>query len=175
MVLDAAAELIGEVGFGRTSIEAIAERSGVARSTIYRHWPDRPELLADAVDCKIAQIPEPQTGYLRDDLLTVLGELARRLGAATGGPVLMSLIAEAGRDPQMAALHERFTAARFGRLRSILEDASERGDLPPDVDVDQMTEDLVAPLFFRAFIRHLPLDQEFVERHIDRWIDAYRS
>lgn len=175
VVLDAAAALIGEVGFGRTTIEAIAERSGVARSTIYRHWPDRPELLSDAIDCKIAQVSFTESGDLRDDLLTMLGELAARLGAPAGGPMMMSLIAEALRDPQMAEMQERFTTARFGRIRSILETAVDRGDLPAGIDLSQMGEDLVAPLFFRAFIRHSPLDREWIEHHVDRWIEAYRG
>ncbi|MGZ5383899.1 MAG: TetR/AcrR family transcriptional regulator [Acidimicrobiia bacterium] len=175
VVLDATVVLIGEVGFGRASIEAIAERSGVARSTIYRHWPDGPELLIDAVACKIALIPDSQTGDLRVDLTALLGELAGRLGSPTGGPMMISLIAEASRDPQMAAVYERFTAARFGSVRSILESAIERGDLPPHVDVEQMTEDLVAPLFFRAFIHLSPLDRDFVEHHVDRWIQVYRG
>ena len=175
VVLDATAALIGEVGFGRTTIEAVAERSGVARSTIYRHWPDRTDLLGEAIDCKIAHVPFPQTGDLREDLVTLLLELTARLGSPTAGPMLMSLIAEARRDPKMDALQERFTTARFGRLRSILTAAADRGDLPAGVDVDQLSEDIIAPVFFRAFIRRSPLDQEWVEQHIDRLLSAYRG
>jgi AcrR family transcriptional regulator len=175
VVLDATAALIGEVGFGRTTIEAVAERSGVARSTIYRHWPDRTDLLGEAVDCKIAHVPFPQTGNLRNDLVTMLSELAARLGSPTGGPLLMSLMAEARRDPKMAALQERFTTARFSRLRSILTEAAHRGDLPAGVDVDQMGEDIIAPVFFRAFIRKSPLNQEWVESHVDRLIATHRG
>ncbi len=175
VVLEAAAALVGEVGFGRTSIEAIAERSGVARSTIYRHWSDRVELLTDAINCKIAQIHAPTSGNLRQDLSTVLGELADRLGSPAMGPMMISLIAEARRDPQMAAVYERFTSARFGRIRSIVELAANSGDLPADLNADQMTEDLLAPLFFRAFIRLAPVDKAFLDGHIDRWIEAYRG
>ncbi len=175
VVLDAAAALLGEVGFGRASIEAIAERSGVARSTIYRHWPDRLDLLMDAIDCKIKPMPVFDSGDLRDDLSALLGELAGRLSSSVLGPMLISLIAEAQRDPLMAAAQERFTSARLGHIRSILELAAGRGDLPPDVDADQMSEDLVAPLFYRALIRSAPLDRDFVEQHVDRWIEAYRK
>lgn len=173
-MLDAAADLIGEVGFGRTSIEAIAERSGVARSTIYRHWSDRPELLIDAIDCKIAPVQMPQTGDLRNDLVTIVGELAERMGSE-GGPMMVSLMAEARRDEKFAVLFDRFVGARFGRIKSIVESAVDRGDLPADVDSAQMVEDLVAPVFFRAFSRRGPLDEEFIKRHINRWVDAYRS
>src|SRR5665811_1409721 len=136
VVLDAAAALLGEVGFGRTSIEAIAERSGVARSTIYRHWSDRVELLMAAVDCKIVPMSASDSGDLRDDLSALLGELAGRLGSPAMGPMLISLIAEAQRDPLMAAIRERFTSARLGRIRSIVESAAGRGELPSDVDAD---------------------------------------
>ena len=159
LVLDATAALIGEVGFGRTSIEAIAERSGVARSTIYRHWSDRLELLTAAIN----------------DLLAVLGELADRLGSPEIGPMMISLIAKARRDPQMTAVYERFASARMEQVRSILELAADRGDLPAGLDANQMTEDLVAPLFFRAFIRLAPLDESFLKAHVDRWIEAYRG
>ena len=173
VVLDATAALIGEVGFGRATIEAVAERSGVARSTIYRHWPDRTDLLAEAVDCKIAHVPYDQTGNLRNDLLSMITELSARLGPDNVGPMLLSLIAEAGRDPKMAEMQERFTTTRFGRIRSILEAAAARGDLPEDVDVDRMAEDLVSPIFFRALIRRSPVDREWLEQHVDRLLATY--
>ena len=175
VVLDATAALIGEVGFGRTTIEAVAERSGVARSTIYRHWPDRTDLLGEAVDCKIAHVPFDQTGDLRKDLLSMLTELSARLGSDKVGPLLLSLIAEAGRDPKMAAMQERFTAARFARIRSILQAAAARGDLPESVDVEQMGEDLVSPIFFRALIRRATIDQEWLQNHVDRLLVDYRG
>ena len=175
VVLDATAALIGEVGFGRTTIEAVAERSGVARSTIYRHWPDRTDLLVEAVDSRIAHVPFPETGNLRDDLLTMLTELAARLGSDKSGPLLLSLIAEAGRDPKMAKLQARFTTARFGRIRAIIEAAAARGDLPEDVDVEQMGEDLVAAVFFRGLIRRSILDRKWLENHVDRLLAAHQA
>jgi AcrR family transcriptional regulator len=173
VVLDATAALIGEIGFGRTTIEAVAERSGVARSTIYRHWPDRTDLLGEAVDCKIAHVPFDQTGNLRNDLLSMITELAARLGSDNVGPLLLSLIAEAGRDPKMAAMQDRFTTARFDRTRAILEAAAARGDLPEDIDVEQMAEDLVSPIFFRGLIRRIPLDRKWLENHVDRLLNRY--
>ncbi|MCP3997749.1 MAG: TetR/AcrR family transcriptional regulator [bacterium] len=173
VVLNATAALLGEVGFGRTTIEAVAERSGVARSTIYRHWPDRTDLLGEAVDCKIAKVPFDQTGNLKNDLLSMTTELAARLGSEEGGPLLLSLIAEAGRDPKMAVMKDRFTTARFGRIRTILQAAAARGDLPGNVDVEQMGEDLVSPIFFRGLIRLSPLDREWLENHVDRLLVNY--
>jgi AcrR family transcriptional regulator len=175
VVLDATAALIGELGVGRTSIEAIAERSGVARSTIYRHWPNRPDLLVEAIRTTIALEPPDETGDLRHDLSVLLGGLANRLGSPQTGPIMMSLIAEVKRDPQMASVFTRFALERFGLIRSILEHAVERGELTGDVDPEQMTEDLVAPLFFRAFILSVSLDHDSVDGHIDRWIATHAS
>lgn len=136
---------------------------------------DRPGLLSGAIDCRIAPVSFSETGDLRDYLLIMLGELTARLGAPVSGPMMMSLIAEALRDPQMAEMKERFTTERFGRIRSILEVAFDRGDLPVGINLSQMGEDLVAPLFFRALVRRSPLDPERVEHHVDRWIAVYRG
>ncbi len=100
-------------------------------------------------------------------------ELAARLGSEEGGPLLLSLIAEAGRDPKMAVMKDRFTTARFGRIRTILQAAAARGDLPGNVDVEQMGEDLVSPIFFRGLIRLSPLDREWLENHVDRLLVNY--
>jgi len=79
VVLEAAAELIGECGFGRTSVEAISERSGVARSTIYRHWPERDALLFESVGKKMERIQASYTGELRADLILTFSHLGEML------------------------------------------------------------------------------------------------
>jgi len=81
-VLEAAAELIGECGFGRTSVEAISERSGVARSTIYRHWPERDALLFESVGKKMERIQASYTGELRADKHPCV--LLRRINTGSG-------------------------------------------------------------------------------------------
>ena len=68
---------------------------------------------------------------------------------------------------------DQFTAARFGHIRDILENAAARGDLPDDVNVEQMGEDLVSPIFFRALIRRSTIDKEWLENHVDRLLVRY--
>ena len=67
-VLDATVDLLGEVGHGGTTVEAIAERSGVAKTTIYRHWPSRAPLLIDAFHCRVEHVEATPTGDVRADL-----------------------------------------------------------------------------------------------------------
>ena len=175
VVLDAAAELIGECGFGPASIEAISERSGVARSTIYRHWPGRSELLLQAVGNRLEPFAVSATGDLRADLVAVYSHLGNFLTGETTGALAASFIAEARRDPELASLHRKFTESRKSVVVELIRSAIERGEMPEGTSADEMADDLAAPLFFRALVLHRPIDDKWVESHIDRWIGIYRS
>ena len=175
VVLDAAAELVGECGFGRASIEAISERSGVARSTIYRHWPERSELLVEAVGKRVGPVAAVDSGDLRTDLLQVFSHLGNLLSSEPTKCVAASFIAEAMRDPELAALHTKFTERRRAVSTTLIERAISRGDLPKTTDPAAMADDLAAPVFFRALILHQPIDQTWIESHVDRWIEIYQS
>jgi AcrR family transcriptional regulator len=175
VVLDAAAELIGECGFGRASIEAISERSGVARSTIYRHWPERSELLLQAVGHKHEPIVMSVTGDLRTDLVVVYSHLGNFLTGETTGTLAASFIAEARRDPELAPLFRKLTESRRSFVVEMIRSAIAAGELPEGINADEMADDMEAPLFFRAMVLDRPIDEEWVESHIDRWIGIYRS
>ena len=173
VVLTTAIELVTEVGFSRVTVEAISERSGVARSTIYRHWKQLPDLMAAALDARIESSTPPDTGALRDDLVILIGELAGLLTSAQFSQVAMALIAESSRDPQIAEIHERFMQGRQQRTIAAIQRGIERGELPASVNPPGMALDMAAPLFFRALVQHLPIDAAFVEQHVDRWISIH--
>ncbi len=175
VVLDAAAELVGECGFGRASIEAISERSGVARSTIYRHWPERSELLVEAVGKRVGPTAAVDSGDLRTDLLQIFSHLGNLLSSEPTRCVAASFIAEAMRDPELAALHAKFTERRRAISTTLIEKAISRGDLPKTTDPAAMADDLAAPVFFRALILHQPIETTWIESHVDRWIEIYQS
>jgi len=175
VVLDAAAELVGECGFGRASIEAISERSGVARSTIYRHWPERSDLLVEAVGKRVGPVTAVDSGDLRTDLLQVFSHLGNLLSSEPTKSVAASFIAEAIRDPELAALHAKFTEKRRATSITLIERAISRGDLPKTTDSSAMADDLAAPVFFRALILHQPIETTWIESHVDRWIEIYQS
>ena len=170
VVLEATAELIGECGFGRTSIEAISERSGVARSTIYRHWPERTELLLEAVRRHVASIEATFTGDLRADLLRTFSHISSLLSDETTRSMVASFFAESTRDPELADLDAKFTKARREACRGLIEDAVSRGDLPRDTDSHQMADDLAAGIFFKGLILREVIDDEWLQAHVERWI-----
>jgi AcrR family transcriptional regulator len=101
-ILAAAGALLAEGGFGALSIEEVAARSGVAKTTIYRRWPSRGTLALDAFLADFqSQQPSPDTGTLPGDLLAALRAWIRAVTRARAGPILAALIAESQRDPEL--------------------------------------------------------------------------
>ncbi len=170
LVLEATAELLGECGFGRTSIEAISERSGVARSTIYRHWPNRNELLLESIGKRVEMTRSTDTGDLRADLIRLYSHLGAMLNDEATRSMVASFVAEATRDPELAALNSKFIEARREATSDLIKNAVERGDLPTETDPDQMAQDLAGGIFFRGLVLRQPTDETWIATHVDRWI-----
>ena len=173
VVIAAAMELVSECGFGRVTIEGIAEKSGVARSTIYRHWDSLPEILHDAMVEAVAAHGDVNTGSLRGDLIEIYTHLAEHLSSPTLGHIVVSMFAEARRDPKVADLLNKFSTKRKQRVVDAIEAAKAKEALPASVDSEAMAADLGAPVFFRAIVMIAPLDKDFIETHVDRWLDHY--
>jgi AcrR family transcriptional regulator len=166
-VLDATVALLGEVGHSGTTIEAIAERSGVAKTTIYRHWPNRAQLLVEAFDCAIDTIDVPDTGDLRADLVAVAESLATKLRDPAWSRLLVTLIDAAQCDEELAALSREFSHARRRVAQTVVERAIARGELDARVDADLVTQLVGGFLFYRRLILSDPADHDLVERAID--------
>jgi AcrR family transcriptional regulator len=163
-VLSAAADLLAEVGFGRVTIEAVATRSGVARTTIYRHWPDLHHLLAEALESVMDPCIEADTGTLRGDLTITLSGLARTLTTSAAAGVLTSMIDAAEREPEIGELQRAFSQERRKATRAALERAVARGEIAPDVDVHVEASLIAGPLFYRRMVSREPLSDAFVAK-----------
>ena len=153
--------LLAEGGIGGVSIDEIARRTGVAKTTIYRHWPSRAALLLDACSKLGAAAVVPNTGSLRGDLTALATELAAALNSPGWPAVLPSIIDAAERDPELAALHAALHARLMKPLLVVAQRAKERGELP-----SRRPEDVVAavagPLFFRRWFSKEAIDARFV-------------
>jgi AcrR family transcriptional regulator len=172
-ILAAAAELISEEGFGGVSIEAVAARSGAAKTTIYRHWPNREALVIEAFGlCAGPKAGPPATGSLRGDLLEILSGLARFLREEGSCASVQSLADAARRDPELAELHAAFIAERQRPMVEVLERGVGHGELPRGLDVQNAVSVLVGPLFYRAMVSFEPLDDAFVESVVDGALDV---
>lgn len=161
-ILGAAFDLLSEVGVGGFSVDEVSRRSGVAKTTIYRHWPSREALVLEAAARISAQEPVPDTGTLQRDLTVLLQSLGAKLAGARWSTVVPSLVDIAERDAEFAALHSRIQRGHASSLRTVLERAVERGDLLADADVSGLASALIGPLYYRRWFSREPIDAPFV-------------
>lgn len=166
-VLGASFDLLSEGGAGGFSVDEVARRSGVAKTTIYRHWPSREALLLEAAARISAQEPVPDTGTLDGDLTALLQSLGAKLSSARWSNVVPSLVDLAERDADFAALHSRIQRGHASSLRAVLERAVERAELPADADVPGLISALIGPLYYRRWFSREPIDAPFVTLVVD--------
>lgn len=167
VVLAAAQASIIEEGFGATTIDGIARRSGVARTTIYRHWESLSELLIEAVGSLDAPVEPPDTGSLRDDCLSVLGQLAHALRTACWGRILPAMIEAGSRDREVHRHQAQLVRRRRLPMIKVLERARDRGELSNDAPIALLAEELAGPVFYRHLISHELIDAAYLEVLVD--------
>ena len=119
-VLGVTAELLFERGFSGASVDEITRRSGVAKTTIYRHWPTRADLLRDACSSIGTPLEVPDTGSFEGDVTALLTSLAHLLRSEKWTSVLPSVIDAAERDPDIAAMYSRLQEGYSAPLQSII-------------------------------------------------------
>jgi AcrR family transcriptional regulator len=153
----AAAELLLQRGFERTTVDDVAARAGVGKATVYRRWPSKEDLAVAAMESLYStEMPEPDTGSVRTDLTESYRSVLVFVNTPEGEAFLRSSIAESVRDPRIAALHRASTERREAQARVTFERAIARGEVRPDVDVDAAVQWLGGLLAVRA-ITHRPM------------------
>ena len=161
--MDAARALVEKGGYEAATIEAIAARSGVAKTTIYRSWANRAALVVDLLMEMAGSVVPPPTGP--DPLGAVRTEMRGIAGAADHpiGILLTSLVGEAQHDPEIrAALLKGLFHPRSDATAKMLRNAQTSGLLRKDVPAHVAVDLLVGPLFYRMLVRHQPLTDAFV-------------
>lgn len=163
-VLSTTLDLLTESGLGGLTVDEVSKRSGVAKTTIYRHWSNRNALVVDAC-LRMGDGDEdpPDTGTLDGDLRAILTELAGLLATARWSAIMPSIIDAAERDPDIAEVHSRLQVRHAAPMRAALERAVGRGQLSPDADLDAMAAALRGPLYFRRWFTREPVDAPFVD------------
>ncbi len=142
-MVDAARSLLAEGGIEAITVNALAERSGVNKTTVYRNWPEPRRLVHDVLG-EIGDVPDlADTGYVRDDLVAMFRGLAVMFAA-------------------------RFTRARRDHARAVVARGVERGELQPDVDSRALIEGIVGPIYYRVLMTREPVRRADVEALVDR-------
>jgi AcrR family transcriptional regulator len=174
-VLHETYRILSEQGFSGASIDAIAKGSGVAKTTIYRHWPSREDLLLDACAKLGVRTEPPDTGSLREDLNILLSHLARNLKAAGWPSILPSIIDVAERDPDVASVFKKLHSNTTAPYRAVLVRAQERGDFSRGIKISDLLSMTVGALFYNRWYSREPLNDKFVERLLDRIMASVES
>lgn len=162
-VLTTAFELLSEGGVASFTVDEVVRRSGVAKTTIYRHWPTREALVIDACSRMIAEQETPDTGSLEGDVTTILVGIAHLLPTANWSFVLPSIVDTAERNPEFAEIHSRIQRGHAAPLREVLQRAVGRGELSAHADVSTIVAALLGPLFYRRWFSREPIDDQFVK------------
>jgi AcrR family transcriptional regulator len=177
-ILGATRELLAEEGdVGSLTVEAVAARSGVAKTTIYRRWRDKWELALDAV--MIDMLPgfaDPvDVGDTRKELLTFVNSVVKIWSTRPYGRAMQGLVSEIATQPELAREYrDRVVSPRRDQLAPVIERGIQRGDLRPDTDVRLVHELLVGPILYRLLLSGTPLERKLGTRLVDSVLDGFR-
>lgn len=173
-VLGAAFDLLSESGVSGFTIDEVARRSGVAKTTIYRHWASREALVLDAAVLISAEQDIPDTGSLEADLITLLSDTGHLLSTARWSSVVPSLVDVAERDPGFAQVHGTIQRGHASPVRHVLDRAADRGDIPAATDRSFVVSALMGPLYYRRWFAREPIDEQFVTALVRSVVDGLR-
>lgn len=168
VILEAVLDELGAVGYGSLTIEGVAARAGVGKSTIYRHWSGKLDLVEDAFRTLKAPVQAPAEGTLRERVTGLLWQVACLVEQSTYSACMPALIEAAEHDPQVRDLHRRFSAERRAVLVDLLRGAVETGELPSDTDPELLGDALMGPILLRRLMLCEPLDPAIVPKLVDQ-------
>ena len=162
-------------GYRGVTIEGVARQVKRARTSLYRRWPSKRHLVADAVVAELGAQPAPETGSLRRDLKAAVGTLLTAF-SGTMGKALPGLVADMALDPALARMiREKVLAARRRSIRAAFERDVARGESRRGFDIDLLIDMLTAPFYFRALFGHLPSSPATVNTVVDYVLTMVRS
>ena len=163
-ILNAALELMDETSFTQVTIEAIAERAGASKTTVYRWWPNKAQLAIEAFREAVApELPLRDTGSLHKDLTLQMQNFARVL-SGRGGRMLRSFLVAARCDPEVAeAFRTIWSDPRRAEAKSMLRQKQSTGQLRQDADLDLVLDSLYGPLYYRFLVKNEAPSQKYAE------------
>jgi AcrR family transcriptional regulator len=163
-ILRSTLKLLAKRGFSELTIEAVAAHAGVGKATVYRWWPDKAALIADAfASSTTSKLHFPDTGSVRTDMSQQMRQLIKIFRGRRGRIVSAMLGAGQSDSNLIAAFRERFLKPRRREAYATLRRGILRGQLRKNVDMDLLLDSLYGPIYMRFLIRHDSLTPEFVE------------
>ena len=173
-VLRAVVYELAATGYTALSFEAVAERAGVSRTTVYRRWPTRAALVSAAfAKLDKARPPPPDTGSLKGDLLELL---LRRMGtqSARDLALLRAIMGELA-NPEVTAIARTISEGHERALMALVDRAIARGELPADTEPRLVFEPIMGTVLMRASLFGVPPTADYVERLVDTVLAGART
>jgi AcrR family transcriptional regulator len=170
LILETTLELIADGGVAHLSMDQVAQRAGVGKATIYRRWESKEALLLDALRSALEPFPNADTGSLRGDLESFLGEVVRRYRETQLSDILPHLIEVSYYDPGVRGELEDYFRHRQQPLREMLARGISRGELTgatSEDDIDVLVSVLIGPFTYRRMFTHQDVDEAFAARLLD--------
>jgi TetR/AcrR family transcriptional regulator of autoinduction and epiphytic fitness len=168
VILRAVLGELGQAGYGAFTIESVAARAGVAKSTIYRHWPDKVGLIADAFESAHEHaVPSVDGLTAREALLRLLGHVAETVIDSVFSSCIPALIEGAERDPRLREFRHRYSAARRQSLTDLITRGVAEGEFRAATDPELAAQALLGPIFYQRLMTSEPLDPRRVGDLID--------
>jgi len=175
-VLGAACAELAEKGYPGLSVENVAERAGVHKTTVYRRWATVDALVADALDSsRDTEWSAPDTGSVEGDLIAVADEVATTFADPVRRAVPEAVVAAALHSDRARQAKRDFYAARHAQAAVVVTRAVQRGELPADTDAVELVRLACAPLYYRVFITGEPVDRAAAERSARAALAAARA
>ena len=173
IVLDAATALLAEEGHHAVTPHQVSKVTGIARSTIYRHWPDSVSLLMDAIDSALApDFTLSTVGDVRADLTTALEGLRLRFNRRPFRATFAALLDHATRSKELIPAQRRFVTGVTAPLRSIVADAIDDGWLDSSTKVEDVVTQLAGPVFHQHVMLRARITNELIANTIEGFIFA---
>ena len=177
-ILSATLDLFSEAGFEGMSIEAVAHRAGVGKTTIYRRWPSKEAIVVAAVGASLSGEESPiDTGSLTGDLVAMAKRAHCFLTSTVSGQVLPQMMRHVATDTELGRLYvQQVLAPKRRRMVEMLERGLARGELRPGVDLAAAADAILGTLVFLRLSRRIyDLDEDAVVRTIEQLLDGIRA
>jgi AcrR family transcriptional regulator len=175
LILAAARDLLADGGVQGLTIEGVAARAGVAKTTIYRRWSSKEDLALAVLVDMVAQLSVvPDLGNTYAELFAFVSATVHVLGSTLMGRVMQGLVSELAANPELAEkFRERVVAARMAEAVRIIERGVDRGDLQPGIEHDVAQELLFGPVYYRLFFSGTPVDDSLARNVVDVFTRAF--
>ena len=176
-ILQATLDLLAEVGYESMSIEAIASRAGVGKTTIYRRYTSKEELVADAIESLREELPIPDTGSFWGDMDILINNAAKKIDSPLGRQTLALIISTASSNPQFAEVYwTKYTKLRREALSKVLKRAKSRSEIHKDADIELIIDLLSGSLYYALIFKPITEPVEaYMRRTMNLLLKGVRS